>query len=213
MGISERQVIAWQERMSVRFEQIMEDPGDFATLEIVHAIGEGQALYHELRELEVELGRSLELGYFSQRLHRLEVRYRGSRGGQNPTEKLLQEESLSSVQSFSSRLEELALQAGTTVEDLLIRGAEALIQGRIKRTPGPQKGQKRKPTSEGPWTPQVLKVEMERLGVSYERMGAALEPPCGGPSVFKWLTKGIPQARQDQVTRAMEAFERAKAGR
>lgn len=208
MGMSERQLIAWQLRLSNRLGEMISNPGDFSRDEILLAVDESRTLYNTLRQMESELGRPLEAGYFVSRFSQLTVRMAESEVPEKDYETQTNEWLLSHFAQVSEEFERLAVEAGTTVEDLLLRGAEAVTEGRIKKKPGPAKGTKRKVQSEGPWTPQVLKAEMSRLGVTFERLGAAMVPPCGRPSVFKWIQSGIPSARQDQITKAMDSFER-----
>lgn len=207
MGMSERQLVAWQLRLSNRLGEMISNPGDFSRDEKLLAVDEARTLYIVLRQMESELRRSLEAGYFVARFSQLAVRMAESEVSEKDYEAQTQEWLLANFAQASEEFERLAIEAGTTVEDLLRRGAEAVAEGRIKKKPGPAKGTRRKPQSEGPWTPQVLKAEMARLGVTFERLGAAMVPPCGRPSVFKWIQSGIPSARQDQITAAMEKFE------
>ncbi len=213
MGLSERQLIAWQERMSVRLAGMISEPGNYAWPEMVHAVQEGQTLYHELRTVETELGRSLECDYFPSRLSQLETRMLDARARARgmSMDALFQEEHLEHISNTAEHLERLAVEAGTTVKDLLFRGAEAVAEGRIRKKPGPAKGSRQKSKSEGPWTPQLLKAEMSRLQVTFEKLGSMMTPPCGRPSVYKWIQNGIPADRQDQITRAMEICEREKS--
>lgn len=213
MGLSERQLIAWQERLSARLAGMISEPGNYAWPEMVHAVQEGQTLYHELRTVETELGRSLECDYFPSRLSQLETRMLDARASARglSMEALFQEEHLEHISNSSEQLEKLAVEAGTTVKDLIFRGAEAVAEGRIKKKPGPPKGRRQKSQSEGPWTPQLLKAEMQRLQVTFEKLGSMMTPPCGRPSVYKWIQNGIPTDRQEQITKAMEVFERERA--
>jgi hypothetical protein len=207
MGMSERQLVAWQTRLSERLGEMISSPGDFSRDEILLAVDEARTLYFVLRQMESELRRSLEAGYFVARFSQLTVRMAESEVPEKDHEAQSQEWLLAQLAQTSDELERMAVEAGTTVEDLIMRGAEAVAEGRIKKKPGPAKGARRKPQSDGPWTPQVLKAEMARLGVTFERLGSAMVPPCGRPSVFKWIQGGIPSARQDQITAAMEKFE------
>lgn len=208
MGMSERQLVAWQLRLSNRLGEMISNLGDFSRDEILLAVDESRTLYNTLRQMESELRRSLEAGHFVMRFSQLTVRMAESESPEKDYEAQTQEMLLNHFAQVSEEFERLAVEAGTTVEDLLMRGAEAVAEGRIKKKPGPAKGTRRKSQSEGPWTPQVLKAEMARLGVTFERLGAAMVPPCGRPSVYKWIQGGIPSVRQDQITRAMDLFER-----
>lgn len=207
MGMSERQLVSWQLRLSNRLGEMISNPGDFSRDEILLAVEESRTLYSTLRQMESELRRSLEAGYFVSRFSQLAVRMAEAERPEMDYEAQTQEMLLGHFAQMSEEFERLAVEAGTTVEDLLFRGVEAVAEGRIKKKPGPAKGSRRKAQSEGPWTPQVLKAEMARLGVTFERLGAAMVPPCGRPSVYKWIQSGIPSARQDQITSAMDLFE------
>ena len=208
MALSERQLIGWQSRLSARLAQMISTPGDFSRDEIDHAVQEGRDLYHELRTLETELRRPLEVDYFAMRLAQLETRNAEFRSKGKGAEAVFQANMMDVFGELADQFERMAVESGTTVEDLLLRGAEAVAEGRIRKKPGPQKGAKYKVQGEGPWTPQLLKVEMTRLGITFERLGAGMDPPCGRPSVYKWIQGGIPPGRQEQITRAMERFER-----
>lgn len=208
MGMSERQLIDWQSRMSARLSGMISNLGDYSWGEIEHVLEEGRFLYHELRTMETEQRCSLECDYFPMRLSQLENRILDIRSKGKGAEAQLQEDLLEQFGEMSDQFATWAAEAGTTVEDLLLRGAEAIAHGRVKKKPGPPKGQRRPASSEGPWTPQVLRAEMTRLNITFDKLGGAMDPPCGRPSVYKWIQSGIPSGRQVQITRAMEAFER-----
>ena len=210
MALSERHLIGWQSRLSARLGDMISNLSGYSWEEAISAVEEGRRLYHILRSMEVELRRPLEVDYFPIRLSQLEVHLADSISEGRGPEAVFQENLMAQIAEASDQLERWAIEAGTTVEDLLLRGAEAVAEGRIKKKPGPQKGTRRKHQAEGPWTPQLLKAEMTRLGVTFEKLGAVMDPPCGRPSVFKWIQSGIPPARQDQISRAMEKFERER---
>jgi hypothetical protein len=192
---------------------MISEPGNYSWPEMLHAVQEGQTLYHELRSTETEMGCSLERDYFPSRLSQLETRMLDARARARGVsmEALYQEGLLEQISNEAEQLERLAMEAGTTVMDLLFRGAEAVAEGRIRKKPGPLKGSRQKSKSEGPWTPQLLKAEMNRLQVTFEKLGSMMTPPCGRPSVYKWIQNGIPADRQEQITKAMEICERERA--
>lgn len=94
---------------------------------------------------------------------------------------------------------------GTTTYEFLISLIENSLTGRLKRRPGPPKGRALKIRQGGDWTPMLLRVEMQRLGLSEARLAKAMG--VSSSAVHKWATLAIPDDRQDALTSALRTFE------
>lgn len=106
------------------------------------------------------------------------------------------------------RIQELADQIGELPENLMLAAVEAVVEGRIKKKPGPPKGRKNNVPQSGPWTPETLREEMERQNLSLRALAAKFDPPLSDVAIHKWLQKGVPAGRQAELT---EILKRAKA--
>jgi transposase-like protein len=61
----------------------------------------------------------------------------------------------------------------------------------------------------GDWTPQALKAELARLGLSEARLAGLIG--INQKSVNKWCRTAIPDDRQEQVTAVLRAYEEGLA--
>lgn len=74
-----------------------------------------------------------------------------------------------------------------------------------KRKPGPPKGRPLKIRQGGDWTPQALKAELARLGLSEARLAGLIG--INQKSVNKWCRIAIPDERQEQISAVLKAYE------
>jgi hypothetical protein len=90
----------------------------------------------------------------------------------------------------------------STPEAVLIRLQE--IRASRKR-PGPPKGRPLKVRAGGDWTPQALKAELSRLGLSEVKLAKMLG--INPKSVNKWSRTAIPDDRQEEISVVLKAYE------
>lgn len=77
-----------------------------------------------------------------------------------------------------------------------------------KRKPGPPKGRPLKIRLGGDWTPQALKAELSRLGLSEAKLAKLIG--INQKSVNKWCRSAIPDDRQDQISSVLREFEESQ---
>lgn len=90
-------------------------------------------------------------------------------------------------------------------EASLVLQLERIAPHRLRRKPGPPKGKPLKIKVGGDWTPQLLRSELTRLGLSETKFARLMG--VNQKSVNKWCTKGIPDARQAQISDVLNALE------
>ena len=78
-----------------------------------------------------------------------------------------------------------------------------------KRKPGPPKGRPLKIRVGGDWTPQALKAELARLGLSEAKLAKMLG--INAKSVNKWSRTAIPDDRQEEISVVLTAYEEGLA--
>lgn len=87
-------------------------------------------------------------------------------------------------------------------EAVVIRLQEIRIS---RKKPGPPKGRPLKVRAGGDWTPQALKAELGRLGLSEVKLAKMLG--INPKSVNKWGRTAIPDDRQEEITLVLQAYE------
>lgn len=78
-----------------------------------------------------------------------------------------------------------------------------------RKRPGPPKGRPLKIRVGGDWTPQALKAELARLGLSEAKLAKMLG--INAKSVNKWSRTAIPDDRQEDITVVLKAYEEGLA--
>ncbi len=78
-----------------------------------------------------------------------------------------------------------------------------------RKKPGPPKGRPLKIRHGGVWTPQALRAELARLGLSEARLAGLIG--INQKSVNKWCRTDIPDDRQDQITVVLKTYEEGLA--
>ena len=94
-------------------------------------------------------------------------------------------------------------------ERTLVAALERIAPHRLRKKSGPPKGRALKIRVGGDWTPQLLRSELTRLGLSETRFAKLIG--VSQKSVNKWCKNNIPDERQTEITTVINAFEGLKA--
>ena len=93
-------------------------------------------------------------------------------------------------------------------ERALVAALERVAPHRLRKKSGPPKGRALKIRVGGDWTPQLLRSELTRLGLSETRFAKLIG--VSQKSVNKWCKNNIPDERQTEITAVINAFEGLK---